>query len=101
MYKRSHMRFLMSLTVAALAFAGCSAGTSVNPAPLGAGQPQIQGGAVQPSRTQPTPSPAPTSTTSLSGRIVYTSSGLHIYNVATRADVSLGISGVNPKFSPD
>jgi WD40 repeat protein len=37
----------------------------------------------------------------LTGRIVYTLSGkLRIYNVATKADVSLGVSGVNPKFSP-
>lgn len=38
----------------------------------------------------------------LTGRIVYTASGnLHIYNVATKADAALGVSGVNPKFSPD
>jgi Tol biopolymer transport system component len=74
----------------------------VNPTPLGAARPQSEGGAVQQSRPQATPSPAPTSTTSLTGRIVYAGSGgLHIYNVATRADVSLGVSGINPKFSPD
>jgi len=44
--------------------------------------------------------PAPL--TGLTGRIVYVGSkGLRIYNVATGADVSLGVSGVNPKFSPD
>lgn len=38
----------------------------------------------------------------LSGRIVYTLSGrLRVYDVATKADVSLGVSGVNPRFSPD
>lgn len=38
----------------------------------------------------------------LTGRIVYTLSGnLHIYNVARRIDVALGIAGINPKFSPD
>ena len=37
----------------------------------------------------------------LTGRIVYTTGTLHIYNLATATDVSLGISGVNPKFSPD
>src|SRR2546430_9429876 len=37
-----------------------------------------------------------------SGRIVYTAKGvLHIFNLATNSDTSLGISGVNPKFSPD
>src|SRR3954466_14089357 len=36
------------------------------------------------------------------GRIVYTDRGqLHIYSVATRIDVNLGVAGVNPKFSPD
>ena len=40
--------------------------------------------------------------TGLSGRIVYAGSkGLRIYNVATGADVSLGVSGANPKFSPN
>ena len=99
------MRYLIPVAVAALAFAGCSAGTNLNPTGPGASQPQTQGEAIQQSRPQPTatpaPTPAPTPTSSLTGRIVYTLSGLHIYNVATRADVSLGISGVNPKFSPD
>lgn len=37
-----------------------------------------------------------------SGRIVYTAKGgLHIFNLATNSDTSLGISGVNPKFSRD
>lgn len=41
-------------------------------------------------------------TATLTGRIVYTLSGqLRVYNVATKADVSLGVSGVNPKFSPN
>lgn len=36
------------------------------------------------------------------GRIVYTLKGvLHIFNLATNGDTSLGISGVNPKFSRD
>lgn len=38
----------------------------------------------------------------LTGRIVYTlSGGLRVYDVATKADVGLGVDGVNPKFSPD
>lgn len=38
----------------------------------------------------------------LTGRIVYTLSGrLRVYDVATKADVGLGVDGVNPKFSPD
>lgn len=37
----------------------------------------------------------------LTGRIAYTTGTLHIYNLATATDVSLGIAGVNPKFSPD
>lgn len=37
-----------------------------------------------------------------SGHIVYTSQGgLHIFNLATNSDTSLGISGVNPKYSRD
>src|SRR6476659_5305459 len=47
----------------------------------------------------PTPTPPPAT---YSGRIVYTANGtLHIFNLATNGDTSLGISGVNPKFSPD
>ena len=46
--------------------------------------------------------PTPTTLTGLSGRIVYTGSkGLRIYHLDTGADVSLGVSGVNPKFSPN
>lgn len=38
----------------------------------------------------------------LTGRIVYTLAGrLRVYDVATKADISLGVDGVNPKFSPD
>src|SRR5207244_2516267 len=37
-----------------------------------------------------------------SGRIVYTAKGvLHIFDLASNGDTSLGISGVNPKFSRD
>lgn len=37
-----------------------------------------------------------------SGRIVYTLKGvLHVFDLATNSDTSLGISGVNPKFSRD
>lgn len=32
---------------------------------------------------------------------MYTTGTLHIYNLATGADVSLGVSGINPKFSPN
>jgi TolB protein len=50
---------------------------------------------------RPSPSPTPPPTT-YSGRIVYTAHGiLHIFNLATSSDTSLGVSGVNPKFSPD
>ena len=37
----------------------------------------------------------------LTGRIVYTTGSLAIYNLATKTTTSLRISGVNPKFSPD
>ena len=45
--------------------------------------------------------PANLAAASLTGRIVYVNSGLHVYNLATSTDVSLGLSGVNPEFSPD
>lgn len=57
--------------------------------------------------TNPTPpvvpSPvAPNPDANLPGRIVYTLGGrLHVYTVASRADVDIGVSGVNPKLSPD
>ena len=36
------------------------------------------------------------------GRIVYTAKGvLHVFNLATNSNTSLGVSGVNPKFSRD
>lgn len=45
----------------------------------------------------PTPPPG-----TYSGHIVYSAKGvLHIFNLATNGDTSLGISGVNPKFSRD
>lgn len=37
----------------------------------------------------------------LTGKIVYTNNGLHIYDLATSTDLNLGVSGVNPDFSPD
>jgi Tol biopolymer transport system component len=37
----------------------------------------------------------------LTGSIVYGNNGLHIYHLATSTDVSLGVSGANPDFSPD
>ncbi len=37
----------------------------------------------------------------LTGKIVYTTGTIHIYNLATNTDANLGVSGVNPKFSPD
>jgi Tol biopolymer transport system component len=50
---------------------------------------------------RPSPSPTPPPAT-YSGRIVYTANGgLHIFNLATSSDTSLGVSGVNPKFSLD
>jgi Tol biopolymer transport system component len=49
------------------------------------------------------PSPSPTSTpTTYAGRIVYAANGgLHIFNLATSSDTSLGVSGSSPKFSLD
>ena len=49
------------------------------------------------------PSPSPTSTpTTYSGHIVYTANGtLHIFNLASSSDTSLGVSGSSPKFSLD
>src|SRR5207245_11546036 len=35
------------------------------------------------------------------GRIAYTTGVIHICNGATGADINTGVSGVNPKFSPD
>jgi TolB protein len=75
-----------SLVVAGtLVFSGCSGGTSGVP--------------ISPSARQ---SPVLTTAAALTGRIVWTKNGtIHVYNVATKADGSLGVSGVNPKFSPD
>ena len=42
-----------------------------------------------------------TTISGLAGRIVYGSNGLHVRNLATSTDVSLGVSGANPQFSPD
>ena len=50
---------------------------------------------------RPSPSPTPPPTT-YSGHIVYTANGtLHIFNLATNSDASLGVSGSSPKFSLD
>src|SRR5437868_9417165 len=48
-------------------------------------------------------SPAKASSCSaiFAGRIAYTTGVIHICNGATGADVNTGVSGVNPKFSPD
>jgi len=54
-----------------------------------------------PSATRVPSLPANLAATSLTGRIVYVNNGLRIYNLATSTDVSLGLSGVNPEFSPD
>src|SRR6266487_1693589 len=35
------------------------------------------------------------------GRIAYTTGVIHICNGASGSDVNTGVSGVNPKFSPD
>src|SRR5262245_4523513 len=52
-------------------------------------------------RPSPSPSPTPPPTT-YAGHIVYTANGtLHIFNLANSSDTSLGVSGVNPKFSLD
>lgn len=73
----------MMLSLLSASFAGCGDPSSPSSAP------------VQPNQSV-------MASASLSGRIVYTLSGqLRIYNVATKTDVSIGISGVNPKFSPD
>ncbi len=37
----------------------------------------------------------------LSGSLVYTIGTIHVYNLATHTDVNLGVTGVNPKFSPN
>ncbi len=92
------MRFLPLVTAAAFVFSGCSGVTNATPTAPGAPEPLAQ---AQSRSQQPTPSPAPTGTTSLTGRIAWTNGTLHIYNLATRTDVSLGVSGVNPKFSPN
>ena len=48
-------------------------------------------------------SPAKASSCSaiFAGRIAYTTGAIHICDGATGADVNTGVSGVNPKFSPD
>src|SRR5438105_4884114 len=48
-------------------------------------------------------SPAKASSCSaiFAGRIAYTTGVIHICDGATGADVNTGVSGVNPKFSPD
>jgi Tol biopolymer transport system component len=58
------------------------------------------------SATAPAPRDTPASrdvsvAVNLTSRIAYTAGAIHIYNLATNADVNLGVSGVNPKFSPD
>lgn len=47
--------------------------------------------------------PPPNPDSNLVGRIVYTrdDGGLRIYTPSTRGNVALGVTGVNPKFSPD
>ena len=46
------------------------------------------------------PSPSPTPPTTYSGHIVYTAHGtLHIFNLVTNNDTSLGVSGSSPKYS--
>lgn len=61
------------------------------------------GGPTNPPPPPTTPPPNPDA--NLPGRIVYTSvqSGgvLQLYHVAARGSVSLGVAGINPKFSPD
>ena len=50
---------------------------------------------------RPRPSPTPPPTT-YAGHIVYTANGtLHIFNLTTSSDTSLGVSGSSPKFSLD
>lgn len=47
------------------------------------------------------PPPAPNPDANLPGKIVYTLGGtLRVYTVSTRADVSLAVTGINPKYSP-
>jgi TolB protein len=88
---------MASLVIAgSFVFAGCSgatSGTSISP---GATEPLAR-------QSRQSPTPVRTAGTSLTGRIVWTDGHdtIHIYNVATKANVSLGVSGVNPKFSPD
>src|SRR5258708_6368772 len=56
--------------------------------------------AVSPSDAAP---PAKSSSCSaiFAGRIAYTTGVIHICDGATGVDVNTGVSGVNPKFSPD
>ena len=50
----------------------------------------------------PSDAAKPTScSATFAGRIAYTTGVIHICNGATGADVNTGVSGVNPKFSPD
>lgn len=59
------------------------------------------GGPTTPTPPVVPPPVAPNPDANLPGRIVYTGGRLHVYTVATRSDVNLGVLGVNPKFSPD
>jgi TolB protein len=71
--------------VAALAVLGCGdSGTTT--APIAS---QVQAVSSQASLTV------------LTGRIVYSSKGLRVKNLATGTDIKLTTSGVNPEFSPD
>lgn len=68
----------------------------------GGSAPGGEGGVTAPPTTTPVAPLPPNPDSALLGKIVYTLGGrLHIYTVATRRDVGLGVTGINPKFSPD
>lgn len=48
------------------------------------------------------PLPSISTSSALTGRIVYTLRGqLRVYDVASKADVGLGVAGINPRYSPN
>ena len=90
MTKRSNSRYFGIFTLAVLAAMPVLTALA-NPPPVEPAKPV----------GRPSPSPTPPPNT-YSGHIVYTANGtLHIFDLATNSDSSLGVSGTSPKFSLD
>jgi len=98
----SMMKRIAALMALALVSACSGGGSGAQVAPT---TPTGSSGALDASSVSRTAMRAPAPTphlTGLSGRIVYVGPhSLRIYHLDTGADVNLGVSGVNPKFSPN